>query len=167
MHPRSRRAAQLVAGGARRSGALRDIQLGPHPFFQYGLALAALQRDDDRAAEDALLEEVAGYPPALPARRALVALYADQRRYAEQLAQLDAVAAAEPPAVDTMHSRAQALFNLGRYDEAEAAVAACRRFDPRYAACAMLEANVHDKLGRPEQAQRSYREALALRAAAR
>ena len=100
----------------------------------------------------------------MAARRALVALYADQQRYLEQLQQLDAISAAEMPRVDTMHSRAQALFNLGRYDEAQRATAECRRFDAAYPGCALLQANVYDKLGQPEAAQRAWREARALAA---
>jgi choline-sulfatase len=154
---------QLLGGEAPDDAPLRAaLALGPHPFFHYGLGLAAARRGDDVGAEEALLEEVASYGPAIPARRALVALFADQRRYEEQLHQLNAIAAAEPPSVDTMHSRAQALFNLGRYADAEAAVAECRAFDPSYAPCAMLVANVQDKLGRPDAARQAYREALQL-----
>ena len=61
-----------------------------------------------------------------------------------------------------MHSEAQALFNLGRYPEADRVVAECRSVAPTYAGCAMLEANVLDKMGRAAEAQRAYRRALGL-----
>jgi arylsulfatase A-like enzyme/Flp pilus assembly protein TadD len=138
------------------------IALGPVPLFQLGLGLALRADGQEDAAEDALLEEIRLFPPAVAARRALVTMYVEQQRYEEQLDQLDAILHAEEPSVDSFHSRAQVLFNLGRYAEAKVAVDECRRFSPTYPACAMLDANVLSKLGRKEEAQKTYEEALAL-----
>jgi arylsulfatase A-like enzyme/Tfp pilus assembly protein PilF len=153
----------LRRGGSESIEPLRaSIALGPHPLFQLGLGLALRADGQEDAAEDALLEEIRLFPPALAARRMLVTMYVEQQRYEEQLAQLDAISLAEEPSVDTFHSRAQVLFNLGRYPEAKIAVDECRRFSPTYPACAMLDANVLSKLGRKEEAQKTYQEALAL-----
>lgn len=138
------------------------LSAGPHPLFGFGLGLAWRSVGQDAAAEDVLTEEIRLFPPALAARRVLAGLYAEQRRYDEQLAVLAEIAALEEPSVTTGHARAQALFNLGRVDEAEVEVEACRRSAPTHAGCAMLVANVYAKLGRTEDAARAYREALAL-----
>lgn len=138
------------------------IALGPQPLFHLGLARALLQGGESDAAEDALLEEVRLFPPAINARRALVTMYAEQARYEEQLEQLEAIIAHEEPSTDTFHSRAQALFNLRRYGEAKGAVDECRALAPSYPPCAMLDANALSKLGRKEEALAAYQLALAL-----
>ena len=61
-----------------------------------------------------------------------------------------------------MHSRAQALFNLGRIDEAATETTRCRETDPRYPGCWMLWANVLSKQGKRDEAQSAYQEALRL-----
>jgi Flp pilus assembly protein TadD len=132
------------------------------PFLRY--ALAILRRQEGRAeeAESLLLEEIEAGPPAIPARKALVALYAEQQRYAEQLAQLDEVFRGQPPGFLDHHSRAQVLFNLARYGEAEDDIERCIASAPDYPACAMLQANILSKLGRPDEARAAYTRALAL-----
>src|SRR5262249_5922644 len=112
--------------------------------------------------EDEFREEIANNPPSVPSRQMLVRLYADQSRYDDQLAELAVIAKVEPPNPLTMHSSAQALFNLGRYDDAKKAVDECRAFAPAYAGCAMLEANVLKKLGQEKEAYAAYERALAL-----
>ena len=113
-------------------------------------------------AEDLLLDEIRLHLPALPSRRALVEIYARQKRYDEQLAQLDRVIAIEPPNVLSLHARAQALFNLKRYPESRSAIEASRAAAPTYPHCVMLFANVLDKLGEKERAVEVYHEALAM-----
>ena len=117
---------------------------------------------DATGAESALLDEVSLHAPALPSRRVLVELYAEQKRYEEQLSQLEQIAAKEPPHPLTAHSQAQALYNLKRFGEARTAVDRCLALAPTYPACVMLLANVLHKQGEPEEAQKVYREALAL-----
>lgn len=132
------------------------------PFANHALGLVYQARGDAPAAEAAFLEEVRLYPPALPARRGLVEMYAQEKRYDEQLAQLAVIREVEPPSAATVHSVAQALFNLKRYDEADRAVADCEALAPAYPGCAMLKANVLKKLGRDAEAEAAYRRALAL-----
>ncbi|MEQ1570502.1 MAG: sulfatase-like hydrolase/transferase [Myxococcota bacterium] len=138
------------------------LEPGPRVFLYSGLGAAYRALGDDAAAEQAFESEVDTWPPAIPARRQLVAIFAEQRRYDEQLQQLDAISAAEEPSIDTFHSRAQVLFNLERFEEAKGVVDECRRFAPKYPGCALLAANVLDKLRRPDEARAAYEQALAL-----
>jgi Flp pilus assembly protein TadD len=103
-----------------------------------------------------LEEELRLFPPALPTRRVLVEIYAGQKRYDEQLAQLEIIRGREAPSPETLHSVAQAQFNLKKYPDAEKTVNACRALAPRYPGCALLEANVLKKLGRDAEAQAAY-----------
>jgi tetratricopeptide (TPR) repeat protein len=142
----------------------RSLALDPDvPMSNHGLAVLAKSAGDARAAEEGLLEEVRLHPPAVASRRILVEMYADQERYEEQLAQLAVISANESPSPLTMHSGAQALFNLGRFDEAAPVVRACRAFAPTYPGCALLEANLLKKLGRDEEASDAWARAQELR----
>lgn len=133
------------------------------PFLHHALGQALRRQGEPLAAETALLEEVEAHGPAIASRRVLVELYAEQKRYEEQLAQLAVIRAHEPPFPPTLHSVAQAEFNLGRYDAARADVDACLAVDPAYAGCAMLLANVLKKQGHDAEAQAAFERALALR----
>lgn len=143
-----------------RQAVARDPLL---PLLSYGLGLVAVAdgRVDD--AESAFLEELRVTPPALYARRELVKLYAGQKRYEEQLGQLEVILRLQPKDPASHHSRAQALYNLKRYPEAEEGVLRCLELAPRYAECKMLEANVLKRLGREAAAEAAYQEALRLR----
>ena len=132
------------------------------PFVNHALGIVWKDRGDTIRAEPYFEEEVRLFPPAVPSRRMLVEIYASEQRYEEQLAQLDAIEKNELPAVDTRHSKAQALFNLKRYDEAMAAVKACEELDPRYAPCVLLEANTLAKLGRRAEGEAVFERAKAL-----
>ncbi len=132
------------------------------PFMNHALGMVRRQQGDLLAAEAAFQEEVRLHAPAVASRRALVELYVDQKRADEQLAQLDAILAVVPADAPTLHSKAQALFNLKRYPEAKSAVDACTAAAPTYPGCAMLDANVLDKLGRKKDAVDAYQRALAL-----
>lgn len=90
-------------------------------------------------------------------------LYASQQRYEEQLAQLDVILKFEPSDPLNLHARAQSLYNLKRYDEANEAVNACITVAPANANCAMMQANVLNKLGRKPEAEAAYARALELR----
>ena len=132
------------------------------------LQLGLLEQREGRllAAEAQLLEELKLVPTSLPARAALVEVYAAQRRYGEQLAQLDAMIAQEAaPTPLTLHARAQALFNLGRFGEADQAVDVCMQAAPTYPECALLKANTLSKTGRKEAAVAMFEQAKALKAA--
>ena len=132
------------------------------PFVNHSLALVRRAQGDPNAAEQFLNEEIRLHPPAIPARRTLVEVLAEQRRYDDQLVQLNVIASQERPSALTMHSRAQALFNLGRIDEAATETTRCRETDPRYPGCWMLWANVLSKQGKRDDAQSAYQEALRL-----
>jgi arylsulfatase A-like enzyme len=139
---------------------LRSEPGAPMINHAMGITLRALGKPTQ--AETMLSEEIRLFPPAIASRRALVEMYADQKRYEEQLAQLDAIAAVEPPNPLTLHSIAQAQFNLKRYPDAEKSVRECRELAPEYPGCAMLEANVLKKLGKDAEAQAVYLVALKL-----
>lgn len=134
------------------------------PLLNHALGLTLRGQGHVTEAEAVLTEEVRMFPPALTTRRVLVEMYADQKRYEEQVEQLTAIAALEPPNALTLHSVAQALFNLKRYDAAYTEVLDCERVAPRYAPCVMLEANVLKKLGKEQEAQAAYTRAMAMAA---
>ncbi|MBN2797592.1 MAG: sulfatase-like hydrolase/transferase [Deltaproteobacteria bacterium] len=157
------------AGESQRAEQVLSAALAEEPLqsqVRHALGLIALQRGDAPRAEELWLEELGMFPTALPVRRALVALYAEQGRYPEQLTQLEAIRTLEPPNHLTLHSQGQALFNLGRYPEARGQVELCMETAPDYPACAMLYANVLDKLGDRDGAVEAYHLALSLGEAA-
>lgn len=132
------------------------------PLVNFGLGVIAAAGGSADAAETHFLEEIRISPPGIPARRELVKLYASQQRYDEQLAQLDVIVKASPEDVLLLHARAQALYNLKRFAEAEEAVERCLKAGPRFPACKMLQANTLGQLGRTDEAERAYQEALLL-----
>ncbi|MDP2310725.1 MAG: sulfatase-like hydrolase/transferase [Pseudomonadota bacterium] len=133
------------------------LQRDPNqPFVNHALGLTLRAKGEPLQAEAFFEEEVRLFPPAVASRRILVEIYASQKRYEEQLAQLTTLRDREAPNPETLHSIAQALFNLKRYPESVAVVDECRLLAPRYAGCALLEANVLKKLGRDAEAQVAY-----------
>ena len=68
----------------------------------------------------------------------------------------------EPPNPLTLHSQAQALFNLKQYKAASDKVDACIAERSDYPGCLMLKANVLNKLGQTEEAKAIYLKALKL-----
>jgi arylsulfatase A-like enzyme/tetratricopeptide (TPR) repeat protein len=133
------------------------------PFANHALGTLMKERGDTAKAESFLQEEIRLHPPAIPARRTLVEIYAGEQRYTEQLDQLAVIEkVGGPPDALTYHSKAQALFNLQRYKESKVAVDACRKVAPEYPACALLEANVLKKLGHEEEALAAYDRAIKL-----
>jgi arylsulfatase A-like enzyme/tetratricopeptide (TPR) repeat protein len=132
------------------------------PFVNHSLGLMKRAKGEADKAEQFLTEEIRMHPPAIPARRTMVELLAEQRRYEDQITQLDAIKAAERPGPLTLHSRAQALFNLGRYDECAVDLAECEKLDGKYAGCWMLLANLLSKQGKPTEAKAAHVRALKL-----
>lgn len=142
----------------------RALDMDPTvPAANHGLGLLMRQRGEDAKAEEHFLEEVRMHPPGILSRRSLVEMYAEQRRYADQLEQLAVISVHEPANPLTMHSVAQAMFNLGDYEKAAPVVAECRNKFPEYSGCALLDANVLKKLGRDVEAQAAFEEARRLR----
>ena len=144
---------------------LLDAAIAAHPsqpFVQHARGMCLRSTGDAADAEEALLAEIALNDKALPSRRALVEMFAEQKRYDEQLEQLAVIEGIERPHALTAHSKAQALYNLQRYDAAQAGVLRCMELAPTYPHCVMLYANVLKKLGEEEKAVEVYHEALAL-----
>jgi len=151
------------SGDAAGAEALFEQALERDPsqgMANHHLGLIARKSGRDAAAEAYLLEEVRLTASALQSRRVLVDLYASQKRYEEELAQLDFILANSRGDILSMHFRAQALFNLRRFEESRVAVDRCLVADPTYAKCTMLLANVLSKQGDKEKAQETYEEAL-------
>ncbi len=134
------------------------------PMVNYGLGLVATTRGDVDAAEGFYEEDVRSAPPALASRRELVRIYATQQRWAEQIAQLDVILKVQPGDMLSLRARAQARYNLKQYAEAEQDLERCLALDPSNAECKMLQANALKRLGRPEEAEAAYQEALRLKA---
>jgi predicted Zn-dependent protease len=132
------------------------------PFVNHSLGLIRKHQGRSEEAEQLMLEEIRLHPPAVPARRAMVEILADQKRYTEQLEQLEKIERVERPNPLTLHSQAQALFNLKRFDEASDKVEACIQQRPDYPGCMMLRANVLKRLGKDAEAQAAYEAALEM-----
>ena len=157
--------ARAMSGRVDEAEPLLQVALAAdptQPMLNHGMGLVLAARGAVAGAESSFLEEVRLFPPALPSRRELVKLYADQQRYAEQLEQLDVIRGLIPPEPLTLHSTAQVLFNLKRFAEAGVQVGECLDVAPEYAGCVMLQANVLEKLGRHAEAVAAYERALKL-----
>ncbi len=151
-----------AAGPVLEAAIARDPNL---PIVHEALGRLRLAQGDPVRAEAHLAAEVERHPPALTARRQLVAMFAEQARYTEQLEQLDAVVSVErPPAPDTAWSRAQARFNAGDAAGARDEVERCLTLAPDLAGCWMLKANVLAKLGDLPAAEAAAAEARRLAA---
>jgi arylsulfatase A-like enzyme/tetratricopeptide (TPR) repeat protein len=141
----------------------RVVAMNPdEPVAWQMLGAVYREQGDAEAAEAAFLEELRINPGALGARRYLVALYAEQKRYAEQAAQLEVILRAEPGDRLSWYALAQARFNLKEYESADVAVGACTAIDPDDPRCVMLHANVLQKLGRPDEARAEAERARSL-----
>ena len=134
------------------------------PFLHHGMGIIRKHQDRLDEAKTYFLEDLQVHPPALPSRKLLVEIYAAQKRYAEQLEQLEIIVDVEPPQILNAHYKAQVLYNLQRFSEAHEAITICRELGPSYPACAMLEANILKRLGREQEAKIAYEHALELRA---
>jgi arylsulfatase A-like enzyme/tetratricopeptide (TPR) repeat protein len=157
--------ALVLAGNAEQAEPVLTAALAEEPFIPFAnhaLGTMMKERGDTAKAEAFLQEEVRLHPPAVPARRTLVEIYAGEQRYTEQLEQLAVIEKMGQPDALTLHSKAQALFNLQRFDESKVAVDTCRKMAPEYPACALLEANVLKKLGKEQEALAAYDNAIAL-----
>jgi tetratricopeptide (TPR) repeat protein len=135
------------------------------PIVREALGRLELADGDAVRGEAFLREEIQGNPPAQSALRELVRVLAEQGRHADQLDALASLAAAErPPRPQTAWSQGQALFNLGRFAEAEVAVDRCLRLAAETPGCWLLRANVLDKQGKATEAIEAFEQAQALRA---
>ncbi|MEC8423194.1 MAG: sulfatase-like hydrolase/transferase, partial [Myxococcota bacterium] len=160
--------AAMVALERGASGAERVLsavsQTHPdEPGARTLLAARARRRGDNERAIRLLREELA-LPTGLPGvRMALVEVLASEKRYAEQLEELERVLQDTPGDPVVLHARAQALFNLDRYEEALSAAAACLDITAVGADCKLLQANALKKLGRDAEAEAAWRAARALK----
>jgi arylsulfatase A-like enzyme/tetratricopeptide (TPR) repeat protein len=147
---------------------VRVLENNPRqPFVNHTMGLIRRGQGLPNEAEQFLREEVRLHPPAVPARRTLVELLAEQNRYGQQLRQLRVIERAEPPNPLTAHSTAQALYNLDRIDEAAKVLTTCFEIDSQYPGCAMLWANVLKKQGKNDEAKVAYEKAIELQKSAR
>lgn len=136
------------------------------PFCNLALGVVYQGQGAMDQAETHLLEELRLFQT-IAARYKLVEIYAEQRRYDEQLAQLELIASSEPPNPLTHHSIAQAQYNQGRFERALVSVEACIQVAPEYPGCQVVYANVLDKLDRQDEAAAAFERAKALTASAR
>jgi len=132
------------------------------PMAHYFLAVAAERRNDDTTAEKEYLAELRNVPSSVPAHLKLVALYGRTHRWDDELAHLKKLRELTPANPDNTYATGLALFNLHRYDEAEAKTRNCRRSWPQDVNCAVLLANVLAKQGHKDEADAVYAEAKKL-----
>jgi arylsulfatase A-like enzyme/Flp pilus assembly protein TadD len=164
--------AQVIAGlvalerggeGAERALAAASAAHPDEPGARVALAGAARKRGDLDTAERLLREELE-LPRGGPAvRAALVEVLAAKKDYAGQLEQVERLLTAVPDDPTMLHARGQALFNLGRYDDALAGCQTCLGAVPQDANCKLLEANVLSKLGRPDEAKAALEDARRMK----
>ena len=164
--------AQIIAGmlaldrGAKGAERVLEAALVAHPNEpgpRVALAGRARERGDLDRAEALLREELALPVRPPPVRAALIEILARQKDHAGQLEQLDRFLAEVPGDAVMIHARAQALFNLGRHEDALLGCETCLSVAPRSAACRLLQANVLSKLGRETEAAAAFAEARALK----
>jgi predicted Zn-dependent protease with MMP-like domain len=123
--------------------------------------------DDERLREE-LERALARFPDAPELREWEAALAADEERYEDALAILDAVLAAHPRRTWARRERAAVLIDLGRFDDALAALRAVPAGDRR-AFDRAERASIHydlglclDRLGQPAEADAEFRQASRL-----
>ena len=153
---------------ARAEGYLRAASAGANPNSTARVQLAAVLAGTGRSADAvATLEaELGDHPTSIPALRALSAVYADERDYQAQLEIARRLVLLEPTSASARLAVAQCLFNLGDYGAARSPLAEAKRLAPEDAAIMLLEANLLDKEGHPEEGRALFLKAQALHQAA-
>jgi tetratricopeptide (TPR) repeat protein len=164
--------AQVIAGllalqrggeGAEQALMAASAAHPQEPGARVALAGLARNRGELDTAARLLREELDLQRPAPAVRAALVEVLAAKKDYAGQLEQIDLLPAVVRVEPVMLHARAQALFNLGRYDDALVGCGACLQAAPESARCKLLEANVLNKLGRSAEARAALAEARRLK----
>jgi tetratricopeptide (TPR) repeat protein len=109
--------------------------------------------------------ELADYPESIRARRLLVKVLGEAKRYTDQIPHLEILVKHEPQSLGVLHALAQALWNAKRFPDAEALVGQGLAKVPDHPELLMLKANILDRKGEVAAAQEAYQAALAAKKA--
>jgi Flp pilus assembly protein TadD len=109
--------------------------------------------------------ELADYPESVRARRLLVKVLGEAKRYTDQIPHLEILVKHEPQSLGVLHALAQALWNAKRFPDAEALVGQGLAKVPDHPELLMLKANILDRKGEVAAAQEAYQAALAAKKA--
>ena len=144
-------------------GILADT---PERDVAFHLAAAAAGRRQLDESIRLLQQEVASYPDNLKAVAALGRHLLGQRRNEEVLDLTEDALSRLEKSGDLWYLKAQALFNLTRYDDARAALEkGLEVTEPDMSDLLMLEANLLKQEGKPEEAQARFEQAVEARKA--
>ena len=139
-----------IAGANPRPGA--RVQLA-------ALAVATGRRPEGMALLDA---ELGDFPSSLEARRALSKIYADDREYAAQVAQVEELVRLQPGNARALLEHAQCLFNLSDYVGARRPLNAALALAPDDADVVLLHANLLAKEGKADEGAKVFERAKVL-----
>ena len=148
-------------------GILADV---PQRDVAYRLAAVAAGRGDRAAARRLLERELTHHPIHPEALLTLLRLMGADGGWGAQLARIDPFLAGpgkgmKPEILAPIwHIKAQALYNLQRYDEAREALEAGLSLDAQHPDLLMLDANLLNQAGRREEAVSRAAEARAAKA---
>ncbi len=160
------RGAALVAmGRADDARPYVDAALAHGATPPWAHSAAAILATTDGELEQALshyLAEHEVYPEHLEALYAAVLTMSQLGRNEDVLEYAAMALTADPQAPDMHRALGQAQFNQGDYALCHTTVRTCLEIDPEHPDCMMLLANVLKKLGRDDEAEEAYVQALQL-----
>ena len=147
---------------------LRAASAGANPRSAARVQLAAVLAGTGRSTEAVVVleAELGDHPSNIEALRALSRIYADERDYQAQLEIAKRAALLDPKSASTRLAVAQCLFNQADYGAARTSLQEAKRLAPADAAIMLLEANLLDKEGHPEEGRALFLKAQALHDAA-
>ena len=137
----------------------------PRRRLRHYLALMWMAQDRPGEAMESLRGELLDWADNTEARQLLVRLLGEEKRFDEQLEQVDFLLAREPESVLFLHARAQTLFNMDDLDGTLLALEAGLRQAPDDPRMLLLLANLQARQGQPELAQETFARASALQEA--
>lgn len=153
----------------RAEGYLRAATAGTSPRQGSRVQLAAVLVGTGRRGEaiTELEAELGDYPSSVEARRSLSKLYADERDYLAQLAQVEELVRLQPGNVRALLDHAQCLFNMTDFPGARRVLNEALALAPDDADVVLLHANLLAKEGHSEEGAAVFARAKALDAARR
>lgn len=148
---------------------LRAATAGANPRAGARVRLASLAVATGRRPEGMTLldAELGDFPSSVEARRALSKIYADDREYASQLAQVEELVRLQPGNGRALLEHAQCLFNLVDYAGARLPLDSALALAPDDADVVLLNANLLVKEGKADEGAKVFERAKELDAARR
>ncbi len=142
----------------------------PEGEVAWMLAVEAIRRGHKARGLELLAMEVKHHPGHFRAAHVMARVAGSLGKWEDQLVGASAAVAARPQLADAHYQKVLALFNLGRYAEARAAVTAGLAVDQAYPDLILMDANLLAKEGRKDLGAQRFelaKAALAAREAAK